>query len=749
MTSSEPVKPIKKSTKKAAKKTVIKKASDGKSVVKKVAAGSSDSTKSVEVTDDKIENVTDEDVSSTSIGSSSSGSTKPAAEILDDIVTQLGGEVRPGQRRMVELIENAILDGVPTAIQAGTGTGKSLGYLVPVIASGRKTVVVVSSIVLQDQLANKDLPFLSEHHPDPVDFVVLKGRSNFACHAKAAETRVAIRAYNQAGELGTQDALFENLDEFDVDDNEALAATKSAGLEKLDAADIEQIEEILGWMKKSQTGDKAELPFEPSYDVWSRVAVGANECPGAKKCDYGDECFAEIAKLEAEDAQVIVVNAHLYGADLATNKNLLPEHDVLIVDEAHDFADAVISSLSKEVSRIRIMQVAGMVSKVLYGKDLMRKFAAVADDLNSILVKLYEDTTRENQGSPRLREGAHASRLLLKALIGARGVADQAFNDLTRARAVLAKSPAKNFSALSRFDRAATVTTAFINDIDAIIAADKDHVIWVEHHGDVASLKVADINVDRALKSLVWDSDTAVVLCSATLPEAVPQQLGLKNARWVDVGSPFNYRDSMLYVARHLPDPRDRSWPGAADAEIMRLLDAANGRGMVLFTSIARMRDAVEKASKRYGKARVLAQGDAPKRLLVERMKEQEDKMLFATISFWQGVDIPGLPLIVLDKLPFPVPTDPVVSALKDRVRQGAPEGVDPSFGIIDLPITAIRTAQGVGRLVRTADDRGVVAVLDKRLATAKWRESILGILPPMRRVVTQETVYDFLRRIT
>jgi ATP-dependent DNA helicase DinG len=379
----------------------------------------------------------------------------------------------------------------------------------------------------------------------------------------------------------------------------------------------------------------------------------------------------------------------------------------------------------------------------------MRKFAAVADELNGILEKLYEDTTRENQGSPRLREGAHASRLLLKALIGARGVADQAVGDLGRARATMAKSPSKNFAALSRFDRAQMVATAFINDIDAIIAADKDHVIWVEQHGDVSSLKVADINVDKALKALVWDADTAVVLCSATLPEAVPKQLGLKNARWVDVGSPFNYRDSMLYVARHLPDPRDRGWPAAADAEIMRLLDAANGRGMVLFTSVTRMRDAVDKARKRYGKDRVLVQGDAPKRLLVEKMKTDSNKMLFATISFWQGVDIPGLPLIILDKLPFPVPTDPVVSAMKDRVRKGAPDGADPSFGLVDLPITAVRTAQGVGRLVRTADDRGVVAILDKRLATAKWRESILNILPPMRRVVTQDTVYDFLRRIS
>jgi ATP-dependent DNA helicase DinG len=675
--------------------------------------------------------------------------TQSAAEILDGIIETLGGEVRPGQRRMVELVEDAILNRTPTAIQAGTGTGKSLGYLVPVIAGGKKTVVVVSSIVLQDQLANKDLPFLAEHHPDPVDFVVLKGRSNFACHAKAAETRVAIRAHRQAGDLGSQDALFEDLDEFEADGNEALAATKAAGLEKLDADDIEKIESILQWMKTSKTGDKAELTFEPSHDVWSRVAVGSSECPGAKKCDYGDECFAELAKLEAEDAQVIVVNAHLYGSDLATNKNLLPDHDVLIVDEAHDFADAVISSLSKEVSRIRVMQVAGMVAKVLYGKDLMRKFAAVADELNGILEKLYEDTTRENQGSPRLREGAHASRLLLKALIGARGVADQAVGDLGRARATMAKSPSKNFAALSRFDRAQMVATAFINDIDAIIAADKDHVIWVEQHGDVSSLKVADINVDKALKALVWDADTAVVLCSATLPEAVPKQLGLKNARWVDVGSPFNYRDSMLYVARHLPDPRDRGWPAAADAEIMRLLDAANGRGMVLFTSVTRMRDAVDKARKRYGKDRVLVQGDAPKRLLVEKMKTDSNKMLFATISFWQGVDIPGLPLIILDKLPFPVPTDPVVSAMKDRVRKGAPDGADPSFGLVDLPITAVRTAQGVGRLVRTADDRGVVAILDKRLATAKWRESILNILPPMRRVVTQDTVYDFLRRIS
>jgi ATP-dependent DNA helicase DinG len=669
----------------------------------------------------------------------------PAAEVLDGIIEALGGESRPGQRKMVQLVEDAILTGKPTAIQAGTGTGKSLGYLIPVISAGKKTVVVVSSIVLQDQLAKKDLPFLAEHHPDPFDFVVLKGRSNFACHAKVVETEVALRTRVSKGKQTKQDKLF--LDDFKESD--IASAEKAVGLDKLETEQIEQVQEIVQWVKTTETGDKAELRFEPSFDVWSKVAVGSNECPGAKKCEYGDICFAEKVKLEAEDAQIIVVNAHLYGSDLATNKKLLPEHDVLVVDEAHDFADAVISSLSKEVSRIRVMQVAGMISKVLYGKDLMRRFAAVADDLNEVLKKVHDDLVAENRGSSRLQGGAGSSRILLRSLIAARAVTEQALSDVTSGRAQLAKSPAKNFSALSRFDRAAMVATSFMNDIDAIISADEDLVCWIENHGDVAALKVADINVDRALRALVWNSDTSVVLCSATLPEAVPQQLGLTGVRWVDVGSPFDYRESILYVARHLPDPRDQGWGKAADAEILRLLDASNGRGMVLFTSVTRMREAVEKARKRYGHNRILVQGEAPKQRLVDSMKEEKDKILFATISFWQGVDIPGLPLIILDKLPFPVPTDPVISARKDKLRGKSEDGVDTSFSLIDIPVTAVRTAQGVGRLVRTEDDRGVVAVLDKRLATAKWRNSILNVLPPMRRVVTQDTVYDFLRRLT
>lgn len=669
-----------------------------------------------------------------------------ATEILDEIVAKLGGETRSGQRKMVELVSKAIDDGVPTAIQAGTGTGKSLGYLIPVIASGKKSVIVVSSIVLQDQLANKDLPFLEEHHPDPFDYVILKGRSNFGCHAKASETRVALRAYRQQEENGTQEYLFEE----EIEENEIIAASKNTRLEKLEEHEIEQLEELLEWMKKSETGDKAELPYEPEKNVWSKIAVGANECPGAKKCDFGEECFSERAKLESQDAQIIVVNAHLYGSDLATNKNLLPEHDVLIIDEAHDFADAVISSLSTEVSRIRLMQVSGMFSRVITGSALPKKFAVIADSLNETLEEVYDETVKANQGSPRLRRGAHESRTLLKMLIAARGMSDQALSELQKVRSTVAKNSG-NPTVISRFDRAIMVTTAFINDIDKLLSADENHVIWVEKHGDICSVRVADINVDKALKSLVWDSDTAVVLCSATLPEAIPKQLGLKTTRWVDVGSPFDYQKSILYVARHLPTPRDPRWAGAADGEIMRLLDAANGRGMVLFTSVSRMKESAEKAKKRYGKDRILMQGEAPKQRLVDQMKSDQSKILFATTSFWQGVDIPGLPLIILDKLPFPVPTDPVVAAMKDRVRGGEKNEnqMDPSFALIDIPIAAVRTAQGVGRLVRTAEDQGVVALLDKRLAEAKWRESILKTLPPMRRVITQDTVYDYLRRLT
>lgn len=665
-----------------------------------------------------------------------------AAEKLDDIVGNLGGEVRAGQRKMVELVERSILDGTATAIQAGTGTGKSLGYLVPVIASGKKTVIVVSSIVLQDQLAQKDLPFLEEHHPDSFSYVVLKGRSNFACLAKTSETKVALTAYKQKKVSGNQASLSDD-DGIDVG-----AASKSADLDKLDAEELSELAETIDWINKTSTGDKAELDYEPSNKVWSRVAVSANECPGAKKCDFGEECFSEQAKMDALDAQVIVVNAHLYGSDIATNKNILPEHDVLIVDEAHDFFDALVSSLSTEISRIRLMQVAGTFNKVIYKSDLPKKFAVVADSLNETLSEVYEETTKANNGSPRLKQGAHESKKLLKMLIAARGLGDQALTQLQTTRNQVAKSKQGFSTSLSRLDRALMITTAFINDIDKLLNADENTVIWAESMGDVASIRLANIDIDKMLKERVWGENMSVVLCSATLPEAIPKQLGLKSVRWVDVGSPFNYEQSILYVARHLPNPRDHSWKGAADAEIMRLLDATNGKGMVLFTSLSRMREAAEKARKRYGHDKIATQGDAPKQKLVDRMKSGEATALFATTSFWQGVDIPGLPLVILDKLPFPVPTDPVVSALKDRVRgHDKDDKMDPSFALVDLPLTAVRTAQGAGRLVRTAQDRGVVAVLDKRLADAKWREHVLKSLPPMRRVVTQDIVYDYLRR--
>ncbi|MCU0271134.1 MAG: ATP-dependent DNA helicase [Acidimicrobiales bacterium] len=653
-----------------------------------------------------------------------------ARERLASVVAALpgAGEPRDGQARMAELVEGALRTGRPVAVQAGTGTGKSLGYLVPAISSGRTVVVVVSSILLQDQLATKDLPFLEAHHPVPFRWAVVKGRSNYLCLAACDDVRAELA--RRGGRDAGQDALFAGGDDEGAD--------LPGGLD--DGVDAAELERLLAFAEVTGDGDRASLALEPDPRAWAALSVSQGECPGAQSCPQGEACFAERARRRAGDAQVVVVNAHLYGADVALEGKVLPVHDVVIVDEAHDVEDALVGALSVTVDRIRLLQVRKAFGRLLTRSEVPRRLAQAADRLQEALAVTSDEVLAETR-SARLVEGPRPHARLVAALVGASAAVEAAVADLRRQRGRVS-SPLIQ----TRFDRALNLAGAVQEGLQVALDVPEGRVCWIERSRDVASLRIAETHIGALLRDRVWTDDRVGVLTSATLPEVTARRLGLPgDCDWEDVGSPFPYRESLLYVARHLPEPNRPAWRDAATDETLRLVEAAGGHALCLFTTTAGMHAAAAAARARLDGVAVLCQGEAPKARLVERFRDDPSSVLFATASFWQGIDVPGraLSLVVIDKLPFPVPTDPLVQARHEEV------GEDRAFALVDLPQTAVRLGQAVGRLVRSSTDRGVVAVLDRRLATRSYRRDVLAHVPPLRRTVDPDEVVRYLQALT
>ncbi len=611
-----------------------------------------------------------------------------------------GGEKRDGQAEMARAVADAIETEQHLIVEAGTGTGKSLAYLVAAVRMKRRTVIATATKALQDQLANKDLPFLAEQLADlghgEFDWAVLKGRSNYVCRQRLAEL-------DDAGQqLGLE-----------VDD---------------DSVDDDALADIRSWAERSRTGDRAELWFEPSGRTWSAVSVGPTECPGAQKCPMGSTCFAEMAREVALQADVTVVNTHLYALDLLTDNAILGEHEVVVIDEAHQLEDIVASAAGFELTIGRFRNLANTIRSIIADDDL-------PTDLIDIGIALGDDL--EPHGGNRLGQaelGADLGRTL-----------DRARDRANRAMEALRKIP-KDSSAevIGRKERAMRAATHVVMDIDVVLDLSDGTVAWVEG-GANPSLKAASIDVDGLLREKLWDTRTAI-LTSATIPPKMADRLGLEAGEHthLDVGSPFDFETAgILYCPITMPDPRDESYRDALHNEIEALVMAAGGRTMCLFTSWRSMNLARDHLIDRLPMD-VLVQGEAPKPALVEAFTSDEESVLLATMSFWQGVDIPGrsLSCVIIDRLPFPRPDDPLLDARRNRVGRNA-------FGEIDVPRAAMLLAQGAGRLVRRGDDTGVVAVLDKRLATAKsYRWELINALPPLRRSKDRDEVLAFLKAI-
>ena len=642
----------------------------------------------------------------------------------------LGGAERGGQIEMAEAVARAFDTGEHLAVQAGTGTGKSLAYLVPALAraAGREpdsdpgpVVVSTATIALQRQLVDRDLPRLAEALagalPRKPTFALLKGRGNYLCLNK-------IHNGSTDEPLG-QDELFEPV------------AVGALGRD---------VQRLTAWADETRTGDRDELRPGVSERAWSQVSVSARECIGVARCPYSAECFSEKARAKAGSADVVVTNHALLAIDAIADAAVLPEHDCLIVDEAHELVDRVTGVATAELTATALGVAQRRAGKLL-GPELVDRLEAASATLTSAIhdaeprrVDVLDDELATYLTA--LRDAAQAARSAINPTPGDPQAA-AARNEAITALAEVA-------------DTATRVLSSFGPPI-----AERTDVVWIDHdeiRGTRRSaLRVAPLSVAGLLRARLFGRSTTV-LTSATLTiggsfDAMAGNWGLTGleteAAWnaLDVGSPFAHATSgILYVAAHLPPPgRDGTGTPEQLTEIAELITAAGGRTLGLFSSNRAARAAAEAMRERLDTP-VLCQGDDATALLIEAFAADPATSLFGTLSLWQGVDVPGpsLSLVLIDRIPFPRPDDPLLTARQRAVAARGGNG----FMTVAAAHAALLLAQGTGRLLRHTDDRGVVAVLDSRMATARYGGYLRASLPPYWATTDPVRVRDALARL-
>ncbi|MFE2542288.1 ATP-dependent DNA helicase [Actinacidiphila glaucinigra] len=631
---------------------------------------------------------------------------KPAlTDLLHAAVTAVGGVERPGQVAMAEAVAEAVDNGSHLLVQAGTGTGKSLGYLVPALAHGERVVVATATLALQRQLVERDLPRtvdalqpLLRREPQ---FAMLKGRSNYLC----------LHRLHEGVPQDEGDGLF---DQF-----EAAAPTSKLGQDLLRLRD---------WSDETENGDRDDLTPGVSDRAWQQVAVTSRECLGASRCAYGAECFAEAARERAKLADVVVTNHALLAIDALEGAPVLPGHEVLVVDEAHELVSRVTGVATGELTPGRVNRTVKLAVKLVNEK--------AADALMSA-----------SEGFERLMELALPGRLeelpedLRYALMALRDACRQVITSLgeTRDRSVQDEDAVRKM---------ALAATENVHEVaERIVEGSEYDVVWYERHDRFgASLRVAPLSVSGLLREKLF-TERSVVLTSATLRlgadfNGVAASLGLAPEgtvaaegeeeppvwKGLDVGSPFDYpKQGILYVARHLSQPgRDSGREDMLD-ELAELIEAAGGRTLGLFSSMRAAQAAAEALRGRIDHP-ILLQGEETLGELIRRFASDARTCLFGTLSLWQGVDVPGpnCQLVVMDRIPFPRPDDPLMSARQKAVEEKGGNG----FMAVAATHAALLMAQGAGRLVRASGDRGVVAVLDPRLVTARYGSFIKASMP-------------------
>lgn len=627
------------------------------------------------------------------------------SELLHAAVAAVGGVERPGQVAMAEAVAEAIDNTSHLLAQAGTGTGKSLGYLVPALAHGERVVIATATLALQRQLVERDLPrTVRALHPllrrEP-QYAMLKGRSNYLCLHRLHE--------------GVPEEEGEGL----FDPFEAAASSSKLGKDLLRLRD---------WADETETGDRDDLTPGVSDRAWGQVSVSSRECLGAARCAYGAECFAEAARERAKLADVVVTNHALLAIDAMAGTPVLPTHEVLIVDEAHELVSRVTGAATGELAPGRVNRVVKLASKIVNEK--------AADALMSA-----------SESFERLMELALPGRLeelpddLLYALMALRDACRLVITSLgeTRDRSVQEEDAVRKL---------ALASAEHVHEVaERIVEGSEYDVVWYERHDRFgASLRVAPLSVSGLLREKLFE-ERSVVLTSATLKlggdfDGVGASLGLAPEgtvaekgedpfpEWkgIDVGSPFDYRrQGILYVARHLSQPgRDSGREDMLD-ELTELVEAAGGRTLGLFSSMRGAQAAADALRARQDHP-ILLQGEETLGELIRRFADDPATCLFGTLSLWQGVDVPGpsCQLVVMDRIPFPRPDDPLMSARQKAVEEQGGNG----FMTVAARHAALLMAQGAGRLVRAGGDRGVVAVLDPRLATARYGSFLRSSMP-------------------
>lgn len=643
-------------------------------------------------------------------------------DLLDAAVAALGGSRRPGQVRMATAVTTALEKERHLAVQAGTGTGKSLAYLVPAFRHAQETghtvIVSTATLALQRQLVERDLPRLAEalepHLEKKPTFAIMKGRSNYVCLNKVS----------RAAELEDEDALL---------DEDAVSYLGR------------HVQRVYEWAEDTETGDREDLePGVPDL-AWRQVSVTSNECLGATRCPHGEDCFAELARRRAADVDVVVTNHALLAIDAVADINILPEHDVVIIDEAHEL-DGRITSVSTAEITGRALKMAANRAKSLGANGKDQRLTEQANELSQLLAGFAPGRWTD------LPEEAK------QQLMGLADTLADCRETIARApEGEQAQDPEKSAERQNLANHLATLVEAIARILDVFATGDPAahaDVVWLERDERTLNdtLAVAPLSIAGMLHEKLFGEHT-VVLTSATLAlggrfDAMAAQWGLPKGTWdsLDVGYPFDpARSGILYTAAHLPQPgRDGLSPQTLQ-EIRELIMAAGGRTLGLFSSRRAAQQAAEELKPTIP-FDIYLQGEDSIGALVDKFTKNENSCLFGTLTLWQGVDVPGpsCSLVLIDRIPFPRPDNPLMQARTEAAKAAGRNG----FMEVSATHAALLMAQGAGRLLRSTADRGVVAVLDSRLETKRYGSYLRASMPQMWPTSDPQVVRGALKRL-
>lgn len=643
-------------------------------------------------------------------------------DLLDAAVSALGGARRAGQVRMAEAVTTALEKERHLAVQAGTGTGKSLAYLVPAFRHAQETghtvIVSTATLALQRQLVERDLPRLAEalepHLDKKPTFAIMKGRSNYVCLNKVS----------RAAELEDEDALL---------DEDAVSYLGR------------HVQRVYEWAEDTETGDREDLePGVPDL-AWRQVSVTSNECLGATRCPHGEDCFAELARRRAADVDIVVTNHALLAIDAVADINILPEHDVVIIDEAHEL-DGRITSVSTAEITGRALKMAANRAKSLGANGKDQRLTEQANELSQLLAEFAPGrwTDLPEEAKQQLMSVADT-------------LADCRETIARAPEGEQAQDPEKSAERQNLANHLATLVEAIARILDVFATGDPAahaDVVWLERDERTLNdtLAVAPLSIAGMLHEKLFGEQT-VVLTSATLAlggrfDAMAAQWGLPKGTWdsLDVGYPFDpARSGILYTAAHLPQPgRDGLSPQTLQ-EIRELIMAAGGRTLGLFSSRRAAQQAAEELKPTIP-FDIYLQGEDSIGALVDKFTKNENSCLFGTLTLWQGVDVPGpsCSLVLIDRIPFPRPDNPLMQARTEAAKAAGRNG----FMEVSATHAALLMAQGAGRLLRSTADRGVVAVLDSRLETKRYGSYLRASMPQMWPTSDPEVVRGALKRL-